>query len=63
MSISETQKKRGRPATGETPQVRFRLPEPLIDAIDRYADEQKVTRSEAIRVVLTAWLSEHRYYI
>jgi hypothetical protein len=46
------EKKRGRPPTGEAPLTGLRLPQPTIDAIDRWAsktDDGGITRSGAIR--------------
>jgi hypothetical protein len=49
-SISVTpKKKRGRPATGRDPHVTARLPQDLIDAIERWAEKGGASRSEAIR--------------
>jgi Arc/MetJ-type ribon-helix-helix transcriptional regulator len=44
-----SKKKRGRPATGRDPHVTARLPQDLIDGIERWADLNGVSRSEAIR--------------
>lgn len=54
-SISVTQKKRGRPATGETPRVGVRLPEDVRAALSAYTETQEppLTVSEAIRDLLT----------
>jgi hypothetical protein len=51
-------KKRGRPATGVDPIVSFRSPPALTKRIDNWAKRQpeKVTRAEAIRRIVTAWL-------
>jgi hypothetical protein len=45
------EKKRGRPPTGEAPLTGLRLPQPTIDAIDRWASKTDggITRSGAIR--------------
>jgi metal-responsive CopG/Arc/MetJ family transcriptional regulator len=50
-SIPVTQKKRGRPATGQDPTLTVRLPMTLRSAIETWAKQQKdsPTRSEAIR--------------
>jgi metal-responsive CopG/Arc/MetJ family transcriptional regulator len=50
-SIPVTQKKRGRPATGQDPVLTIRLPLTLRSAIETWANKQKdkLSRSEAIR--------------
>jgi Arc/MetJ-type ribon-helix-helix transcriptional regulator len=48
-SIKVAQKKRGRPATGKHPHVAARMPQTLIDEIDRWAQRSDVSRSDAIR--------------
>ena len=49
-SISVRQKKRGRPATGQMPPITVRLPEDLIEAIDKWSRKNGVpTRSGAVR--------------
>jgi Arc/MetJ-type ribon-helix-helix transcriptional regulator len=50
-SIAVTQKKRGRPATGQDPTLTVRLPMGLRSAIEAWAKQQgdKPSRSEAIR--------------
>lgn len=59
-SISVKQKKRGRPATGQTPITGVRLPDDLAEGVDAYAASQEdaPTRSEAIRRIIREWLSE-----
>lgn len=52
MSINGTQKKRGRPATGETPKINARLPDDLLVQVDSYAAAQGVDRSSAIRSLI-----------
>ncbi len=55
MSISGTQKRRGRPATGQTPHATLRLPAELREGIDAWIAQQpdpKPSRSEAIRRLL-----------
>jgi hypothetical protein len=52
MSISDTQKKRGRPATGVTPPFNIRLSAELRDRIDAWIARQpdsSMTRAEAVR--------------
>jgi hypothetical protein len=49
-SIKVTPKrKRGRPATGRDPHVTSRMPQTLIDQVERWAASNEATRSEAIR--------------
>ena len=50
-SIPVTQKKRGRPPTGQDPVLTLRLPPALRSDIERWAMQQsdKLSRSEAIR--------------
>ncbi len=49
---SVAQKRRGRPATGWTPIIALRLPAEEIQSIDQFAAEQKITRSNALRLLL-----------
>jgi len=52
-SISVGQKRRGRPATGQTPQITARLPGELTERLDRWAAKHgALTRSDAIRQLL-----------
>jgi Arc/MetJ-type ribon-helix-helix transcriptional regulator len=51
-SISVKRKKRGRPPTGVDPLVGVRLPPQMISNIDRWAKENDLSRSEAIRRLL-----------
>jgi hypothetical protein len=49
-SIKVNQKKgRGRPATGRDPVSAVRLPVELTAAVDKWAEDNKANRSEAIR--------------
>lgn len=52
--------KRGRPKT-DTEQITVRLPRALLDAVDglRRLEADPPTRPEAVRRILTHWLSEH----
>jgi hypothetical protein len=50
--VSNKKRRRGRPATGQSPTVGLRLSADEIEAIDRFAAEQKITRSKALRVLL-----------
>lgn len=60
MSIIDTQKKRGRPATGITPQQGVRLPPDLLQAVEdwRLAQPNPPARAEAIRYILRGWLTD-----
>lgn len=67
MSISATQKKRGRPPTGVTPQVNVRLAPDVIDALDHFVRENPTmpeaqSRSELLRFIITEWLAEKGFY-
>ncbi|MFT8334679.1 MAG: ribbon-helix-helix protein, CopG family [Acetobacter orientalis] len=42
-------KKRGRPATGKDPMLAGRVPAEMIEAVERWAAQHNLTRSEAIR--------------
>jgi Ribbon-helix-helix protein, copG family len=57
-SISVKQKKRGRPATGIRPIIGLRLSETEIARVDRWAGEQKVSRSEAVRLLIERGLKK-----
>lgn len=63
LSMSDIQKKRGRPATGKTPIAAVRLADDLRSALDRaIADEaDSPSRSELIRRVLTSHLRAKGY--
>lgn len=63
-SITVSQKKRGRPATGLTPRVGVRLPDEIREALEKYAAEStdgNPNVSEAIRELLTDALREKGY--
>jgi Ribbon-helix-helix protein, copG family len=53
-SVNVARKKRGRPATGKDPDpfLTARVPQDTIDAIERWAADGKISRSEAIRRLL-----------
>jgi len=59
MSIAAKPKKRGRPATGKDPMVGLRLSPELTRAVDSWAEERNLTRSEAIRTMIERALSSH----
>ena len=48
-SIPVTQKRRGRPPTGQVPLVTVRLPQDMIDTLNRIAAEEGASRSDVIR--------------
>jgi hypothetical protein len=48
-SIKVKQKKRGRPATGKEPLYGLRISDDLMARIQKWAEENSATRSEAIR--------------
>jgi hypothetical protein len=56
-SITVTQKKRGRPATGVDPLVTTRLPEEMIADIKAWAAQNHTSRSDAIRQLIAAGLA------
>lgn len=60
MSINVTQKKRGRPATGQMSHVTVRLPDDLLPALERFAQtyEPPLSRSDSIRAVIGFYLAE-----
>jgi len=65
MSIKNvTQKRRGRPATGQQPHVSVRMEPELTNAVDnwlRTLSPEELSRSEAIRRILREWLSDKGY--
>ena len=63
MSIRDTQKKRGRPATGVTPHQGVRIPADLMTAIVTcQGDHPDIpARAEMIRYILRDWLTGHGY--
>jgi hypothetical protein len=48
-SISAKRKRPGRPATGFNPMYGARLSDELVEQIDAWAEDNEVSRSEAIR--------------
>jgi len=56
-SISDNQKKRGRPRTGSDPMWGVRFPKELREGIERFAREQQCARAEAIRRLVAKGLS------
>jgi len=59
-SIKVKPKKRGRPATGKDPMVGTRIPVEMIGSIDKWATENGVSRSEAVRRLIQLGLSKRR---
>jgi hypothetical protein len=57
-SIGVKPKKRGRPATGKDPLVGVRIPPHLIAGLDEWAEDQGISRSEAIRRLVEKGLSK-----
>ena len=55
-SIKAIPKKRGRPATGKDPLVAMRLPQEMIDGLERLAAENGVSRSKVIRDLIAEHL-------
>lgn len=60
MSINGTQKKRGRPATGERPRVPVRLPIEALTELDLYCGYASCSRSDVLREALDLWREQHR---
>ena len=63
LSMSDIQKRRGRPATGKTPIAAIRLPTDLRAAVDRAIADKGVemSRSEYIRGILSTHLKAEGY--
>lgn len=57
MSIAVTQKKRGRPPTGQDPHLTVRVPAELLARVEGFAESQALARSEAIRQLIEAGLA------
>jgi metal-responsive CopG/Arc/MetJ family transcriptional regulator len=58
MSINGTQKKRGRPATGESPRVPVRLDALQLGIIDAYCAQAGCNRSQVLREALRDWIRD-----
>jgi len=56
--IPKKKRSRGRPSTGRDPVRTVRLPDGLLDAVDQWAVEKGITRSEAIRALLERALAK-----
>jgi predicted transcriptional regulator len=62
MSDNATRKRRGRPPTLEgTPGTyTVRLPENLVQALERFAESEKLSRSDVIRMAIADYLKRKR---
>jgi Ribbon-helix-helix protein, copG family len=60
MSNAVPPKKRGRPATGRDPHLTARLPDDLLQALDRFAKREELSRSEVIRIAVADYLKRKR---
>lgn len=62
-SIPVSQKKRGRPKTGETPRVGVRMDQELVEAIEAVQRDRNYvpSLSGTIRSILREWLRQHGY--
>ena len=56
--IPKKKRGRGRPATGRDPVTTMRLSNELREAIDRWAGEKDMSRSEAIRALIEQGLKK-----
>lgn len=52
--------RRGRPPV-DSEEVRSRIAQPALGALDKYAEETAIPRAEAIRRILADWLRERGY--
>jgi metal-responsive CopG/Arc/MetJ family transcriptional regulator len=57
---AKMRKRMGRPPTGTLPLVAVRFPAELIARIDAFAKEQKVSRSTALRALVTEALDKRK---
>jgi len=48
----------GRPATGKNTMIAIRWQKPLLDGIEKYAQEQMLDRGTALRQIVTRFLAE-----
>jgi hypothetical protein len=57
-------KKGGRPATGQIPHITTRLPQEVLDGLERYvAGEKAASDTEAIRHILTDHLKRRGFIV
>ena len=61
MTKKVTKRRGGRPATGVRPFTGARFSEEVLNEIDRFAKRQKISRSEAIRQLVTRALAELKW--
>ena len=60
MAEDDFEPKRGRPPTGESPKINERIPRELMARIIAFAEEEFMTRGEAIRELLMRGLNGDR---
>ena len=48
----------GRPATGKNTMIAIRWQKPLLDGIEKYAQQQMLDRGTALRQIVTRFLAE-----
>ena len=60
-SISDNQKKRGRPATGIRPMVGFRADDEMTAALHAASAAERLPRAEIMRRAVADWLRERGY--
>ncbi len=53
----QPKKRPGRPKTGKNEMIAIRWPRPLLDGIDRYAQDQMLARPVALRQIVTKFLA------
>jgi hypothetical protein len=58
--MSDSEKRRGRPATGAGVQLNQRIPADLMARVESFADSHFLSRGEAIRVLLERGLNDDR---
>ncbi len=56
--IPKKKRSRGRPATGRDPVLAIRLPDDLRAEVDKWAANQQMTRSKAIRTLIAKGLNK-----
>jgi Arc/MetJ-type ribon-helix-helix transcriptional regulator len=59
-AITVTPKRRGRPPTGRDPHLTMRLPQEMIDALEHWAAENHLSRSEAGRQLIALALKSRK---
>ncbi len=60
--VNPSKKSRGRPSV-DSEQVNLRIHRSTLDALDRYCDDDpdRMSRTEAIRRIITDWLKRRGY--